>query len=94
MQDRQGTILPTTIFLLFAEYGTGHIPLERCAHVFGLAFHEARRRAARQTLPVPVFRSSSQKSPWLVDAVALAQFLDAQKEKATLEWVRIHGSAP
>ncbi|MGX9721391.1 pyocin activator PrtN family protein [Stenotrophomonas acidaminiphila] len=53
----------TTVFLLLAEFGTGHIPLERCCHHFGMKPKEANRRAARQSLPVPVFRLGSQKSP-------------------------------
>ncbi|WP_430980715.1 pyocin activator PrtN family protein [Stenotrophomonas terrae] len=41
-------------------------------HHFGKTPEEANKRAARQLLPVPVFRLGSQKSPWLVAADVLA----------------------
>jgi hypothetical protein len=78
-----------TFFSLLAEYGTGHIPLDKCAHIFGLAPEEAAKRANRQALPVPAFRAGSQKSPWLVDATALASFLDQLKIDADRDWRRI-----
>jgi hypothetical protein len=78
-----------TFFSLLAEYGTGHIPLDKCAHLFGLAPEEAAKRANRQALPVPTFRAGSQKSPWLVDATALASFLDQLKVEAARDWRRI-----
>jgi hypothetical protein len=74
-----------------AKYGTGQIPLEKCAQIFGLAPEEAAKRANRQTLPVPAFRAGSQKSPWLVDARALANYLDDLKLKAARDWDRIKG---
>lgn len=82
-----------TFFALMAEYGTGHIALDKCAHLFGLAAEEAAKRANKQTLPVPAFRAGSQKSPWLVDANALAGYLDRLKVKAAEDWVRIQRSA-
>jgi hypothetical protein len=81
----------STLFLLLAEYGTGQIPLERCAHIFGLRTDEAAKRAGRQALPVPVFRAGTQKSPWIIEAAALASFLNDQKSRAQDEWKKIHG---
>lgn len=78
-----------TVFMLLAEFGTGHIPLERCAHIFGLSADEAAKRANRQALPVPAFRLGTQKSPWLVDASELAAFLDSKKATAASEWRRV-----
>jgi hypothetical protein len=78
-----------TFFALMAEYGTGHIPLEKCSHIFGLAPEEAAKRANRQTLPVPAFRAGTQKSPWLVDATTLATYLDALKVEAAQDWRKI-----
>lgn len=75
----------STIFLLLAEFGTGHIPLDRCSHYFGMKQEEANRRALRQQLPVPVFRLGSQKSPWLVAADVLAQYIDKQRDGANEE---------
>lgn len=79
-----------TFFSLLAEFGTGHIPLDKCAHIFGLGPDEAAKRANRQSLPVPAFRAGSQKSPWLVDATALASYLDKLKTDAIRDWHRIH----
>lgn len=82
-----------TLFLLMAEYGTGEIPLEKCAHLFGLEPKEAIRRAPRQDLPVPVYRAGTQKSPWLVDATELSKYLDRKKAEAAAEWAKIHRDA-
>lgn len=82
-----------TLFLLLAEYGTGQIPLARCAGLFGLTPLEAAKRAARGSLPIPAFRLASQKSPWLVDAAALAKFLDIKKDAAEREWSTVREAA-
>lgn len=78
-----------TVFLLLAEYGTGQIPLDRCAHLFGLSPEEAAKRAGRQALPIPAFRAGTQKSPWLVGASDLANFLDTQRAVAKRDWTRL-----
>ncbi|MGR4895403.1 pyocin activator PrtN family protein [Stenotrophomonas sp. LARHCG68] len=80
----------TTVFLLLAEFGTGHIPLEKCCHHFGMKPEEANRRASRQSLPVPVFRLGSQKSPWLVAVDDLAAFIDSRRREASKNWQRTH----
>ncbi|WP_414647141.1 pyocin activator PrtN family protein [Delftia acidovorans] len=72
-----------------AEYGTAHIPLEKCADLFGLSPRKACEAACRQRLPVPSFRLGSQKSPWLVDAHVLAKYLDEQKLRAKSEWEKM-----
>lgn len=82
-----------TLFLLLAEFGTGHIPVERCAHHFGMTADEAKRAATRQKLPVPAFRLGSQKSPWLVSAEALAEHIDQAKTAATKDWQRLNSAA-
>lgn len=79
----------TTVFLLLAEFGTGHIPLEKCCHHFGMKPEEACKRATRQALPVPVFRLGSQKSPWLVSADVLAAYIDNQRNEATKQWQKL-----
>lgn len=81
-----------TLFLLLAEFGTGQIPVERCAHHFGMAADEAKRAALRQRLPIPAFRLGSQKSPWLVSADALAVHIDAAKDAAKAEWDRLRAA--
>lgn len=82
-----------TIFLLLAEFGTGQIPVERCAHHFGMEAEEAKRAAKRQALPVPAFRLGSQKSPWLVSADALAAHIDAKRIAAEKEWAKLNSAA-
>ena len=81
-----------TLFLLLAEFGTGQIPVDRCAHPFGMGADEAKRAAARQALPVPAFRLGSQKSPWLVSTDELAAYIDAKREAAAEEWKRINAA--
>jgi hypothetical protein len=81
-----------TLFLLLAEFGTGQIPLDRCAHHFGMGADEAKRAAARQALPVPTFRLGSQKSPWLVSADELASYIDTKRDAARAEWKRINAA--
>ncbi|WP_071955737.1 pyocin activator PrtN family protein [Delftia sp. HK171] len=79
-----------TFFALMAEYGTAHIPVEKCADLFGMSPRKACEAACRQKLPVPAFRVGSQKSPWLVDAQKLAIHLDKLKIQADEEWQRLH----
>jgi hypothetical protein len=79
-----------TLLMLMAEYGTGQIPLAKCAHLFGLGSDEAAKRAGRQSLPVPAFRAGTQKSPWMIDAARLASYLDEQKMRAESDWKKLH----
>ena len=82
-----------TLFFLIAEFGTGQIPLTKCAHHFGLSVDEAKKAAARQLLPVPVFRLGSQKSPWLISAEDLAGYIDTRRKAAEDDWARINAAA-
>ncbi|PIF37756.1 pyocin activator protein PrtN [Delftia sp. 60] len=75
-----------TFFALMAEYGTAHIPVEKCANLFGMSPKKACELAGRQALPVPAFRIGSQKSPWLIDAQKLSDYLDRAKNKAQNDW--------
>lgn len=81
-----------TLFLVLAEYGTAQIPVERCAAQFGMTPNEAKAAARRQALPVPCYRLGSQKSPWVVDAAALANHIRAKRAAAEVEWKRIHAA--
>lgn len=81
-----------TLFLVLAEYGTAQIPVERCAKQFGMTTQEVKAAARRQALPVPCYRLGSQKSPWVVDAVALAGHIRRKREEAEVEWKRIHAA--
>lgn len=81
-----------TLFMVLAEYGTAQIPVERCASHFGMTVQEAKAAARRQALPVPAYRLGSQKSPWVVDAAALASHIRAKREAAESEWKRVHAA--
>jgi hypothetical protein len=81
-----------TLFLVLAEYGTAQIQVERCAQHFGMTAQEAKAAARRQALPVPCYRLGSQKSPWVVDAAALADHIRAKRAAAEAEWKRIHAA--
>ena len=70
----------STYYGLLAEFGCAEIPLAQVApKYFGLAPAKAKQKAALNLLPVPAYRAGSQKSPWLVNAQALAAYLDALK---------------
>lgn len=76
------------VFLLMAEHNTVDIPLEVVAPKY-LGIHEERvwkRRAAMQDLPFPVFRADSQKAPWMVSVMVLADYLDRREALHTKDW--------
>ena len=81
-----------TFFALMAEYGTAQIPVAKCAEMFGLSAKKAEEYAGRQQLPIPAFRLGSQKSPWLIDAVKLAEYLDKVKADSLHDWQRLRQS--
>ena len=68
----------TSVFFgLMAEFGSGHVPLVDIAEsYFGMSAREARVRAARNELPVPVYRVGSRKSPWFVSVEDLAAHIE------------------
>lgn len=75
-----------------AEFGTADIPLENVApKYFGMEYKKAAQKAALQELPVPVFRSESQRSKWLVSAVDLAAYLDRKNNEAKKQWQAMNG---
>jgi len=80
-----------TYFGLLAEFGESEIPLERvCEKYFGLSVAKAKRRACLQQLPVPAYRAGSQKSPWLISAIDLANHIDTQRRIAERQWVNMN----
>lgn len=94
MKNRPGVAEPAdmTLFLVLAEYGTAQIPVERCACQFGMTAQEAKSAARRQSLPIPAYRLGSQKSPWVVDATALASHIRSKRELAEAEWRRVNAA--
>lgn len=78
-----------TYFGLLAEFnGRTELPLEEVApRFFGLSPRTAAFRAGAQALPVPAYRAGdSQKSPWLVSAIDLAQYIDKKRAEALEQW--------
>lgn len=74
---------PSTVFALMYEFGAAHIPVTAVGKkYFGYDESTATRKAAQGKYPFTVFRAGNQKTPWLVDAVDLAAYLDKVKEKA------------
>ncbi|MFI2817687.1 pyocin activator PrtN family protein [Vreelandella piezotolerans] len=78
-----------TYFGLMAEFnGRTELPLEEVApRFFGISPRTAAFRAGAQALPVPAYRAGdSQKSPWLVSAIDLAQYIDMKRAEAREQW--------
>lgn len=78
-----------TYFGLLAEFnGRSEIPLDEVApRFFGISPRTAAFRAGAQALPVPAYRAGdSQKSPWLVSAIDLAQYIDKKRAEALEQW--------
>ena len=83
--------LNPTYFGLLAEFGEAEIPLERiCEKYFGLSVAKAKRRACLQQLPIPAYRAGSQKSPWLISAIDLANHIDEQRRIAERQWTNMN----
>ena len=80
-----------TVFLLMAEFdGESQVPLAEVSEkYFGLTEKRAKREASTQTLPIPVYRAKSQKSPWLVSLVDLAAWIDIERGKAKTDWEKM-----
>ena len=81
-----------TVFLLMAEFETATIPLVTVAERYlQMSERKAKSLACTQGLPFPVLRGSdSQKSGWFVHVEDLAQYLEAQREKAQSQWRNFH----
>ena len=80
-----------TMLLLLIEFETGEIPLTEIAQkYFGLDHRKAAEKARTQSLPIPVYRGGSQRSPWLVSAQDLAEYLDSKKSEARTEWKQVN----
>jgi hypothetical protein len=82
----------STYFALMAEFGSAQIPLEDlCKKYFNLSFAEAKKKAAKQMLPVPVFKMKNvEDGRYYVKAEKLAEYIDKQSEAAELEWQSVN----
>ena len=86
----KGRRMNPTYFGLLAEFGESEIPLERvCEKYFGLSTPKMKRRACLQQLPIPAYRAGSQKSPWLISAIDLAQHIDEKRSIAARQWANM-----
>ena len=58
-----------------------------CEDMLGFKYQEARKQAALNTLPFPVFKArDSVQSPYLVRVDQLAAWLDARADEAAASW--------
>ncbi len=75
---------------LMSIYKSPTIPLaEICERFFSLSYEEAKRKAVRNELPVPAFRlTNSQKSPFMVSATSLGDWIDKTELEARKLWER------
>lgn len=77
-------------FLLLAEFEAADIPLAKVAAKYlNLGEVEAKKRAARNSLPFPAFRIGGQKSGWFVSIKDLSEYLNKEREAARREWLAI-----
>jgi hypothetical protein len=83
-----------TYLALLLEFDSGDIPLASCCEkYFGMEYKKAARLARKQNLPVPAYRCGSQKSPWMISADKLAEFVDKKKAEAEAHWRKMNGDA-
>ena len=82
----------STYFSLMAEFGTAQIPLESvCKPYFNLSLGNAKREAAKQSLPVPTFKMRNKDNGlYFIKAEILAEFIDKQNEAAQEEWESVN----
>ena len=79
-----------TLFALLAKFGDVNIPLEKISRdFFGMEPKKANERACLQDLPIPAYKLGGQRSPWLVDAHKLAEYIDQKKQEASNDWERM-----
>lgn len=74
---------------LMSIYKGPVVPLQEvCQRYFSLSYGEALKKAARNELPVPVFRlTESRKAPMMVSCQALGEWIDACDEAARESWL-------
>ncbi|ONG41805.1 pyocin activator protein PrtN [Alkanindiges hydrocarboniclasticus] len=79
--------------ILVLGYGSPIISLEQILKDFfpHLTIASANRRAAKQSLPFPVFKAeASQKAPYLVNLFDFARYLEEESHKSKLDWQNMH----
>ncbi|EOE6707665.1 TPA: pyocin activator PrtN family protein [Acinetobacter baumannii] len=87
--------LANSLFLLVARYQSPVVPLETIVKDYfsHLQIEEARRKANKQQLPFPVFRSEkdNKKSKWMVNIADLALYLDKESKIAKEDHLAMNG---
>lgn len=77
--------------MLFAQFEKPTVKLEEISQdYFGLTPDQAKRRAGTGDLPVPVFRLSTAKSPWLIHIDDLAKYIDQTRQQAKSDHQKLH----
>lgn len=79
--------------ILVLSYGSPVVTLEQILKDFfpHLTIASANKRAARQSLPFPVFKAEvSQKAPYLVNLFDFARYLEEESHKSKLDWQNMH----
>ncbi|MDI1301996.1 MAG: pyocin activator PrtN family protein [bacterium] len=73
--------------LLMIEFEAADIQLEKVAPKYlNMSERQWKLAARQQALPFPVFRVGSQKSPWLVNVLRLAEHVDKIEAEARADW--------
>lgn len=85
---------PSTAFTLTMRHQSTIITLQEVITQYlpHISLDQAKRRAAEQTLPFPVFKAdkNSKKSPYMVRVDALAAWLDHASEQAEEDWRKVN----
>lgn len=86
-------IKPSSLSMLMFRYQSPAVPLERVVADFftHLDLPYAKKRAARQDFPFPVFKvEKSRNAPYMVSVEALATYLDRQAQTGQQDHENMH----
>ena len=88
--EKKSDVFTSTYFGLLLTHGTTEIPLADIGYMLGTKSASwLKKQAAAIKLPFPVYRCSSAKAPWMVDAKELADYLVKQKRDAQLAFTNL-----
>lgn len=81
-----------TLLLLQIEFdGRAEVPLtEICESYLSMGKKRAETLAKVQKLPFPVHRLGTQRSPWMVNLIDLAAYIDEKRDEARREWEQMN----
>lgn len=76
----------STYFVLFAEFGSAHVPVELVGErFFQYKPDYSKRLASERKFPVMTFQAGYEKSPWLVDIADLAMYINEKASQDMME---------